>query len=46
MERLKKGGFTGGPVILECLERGPLETVKAAARKAREFMEELVAGKR
>ena len=41
MERLKKGGFNGGPVILECLERGPLETVKAAAKKARQFMEEL-----
>jgi len=45
MERLKKGGFNGGPMLLECLERGPLETLKAAAKKAREFMEELTAGK-
>jgi sugar phosphate isomerase/epimerase len=43
LERLKKGGFNGGPLILECLERGPLATVKAAARKARLFMEELTA---
>ena len=45
MERLKKGGFTGGPILLECLERGSLETVKAAARKARQFMEALTAPK-
>ncbi len=41
MARLKKGGFTSGPLILECLERGPLDTVKAAAKRARQFMEEL-----
>lgn len=46
MGRLMKGGFHGGPLLLECLERGPLETVKAAAKKARQFMEELTSGKR
>jgi sugar phosphate isomerase/epimerase len=41
MARLKKGGFNGGPLLLECLERGPLENVKASAKKARKFMEDL-----
>jgi hypothetical protein len=30
---------------LECLERGPLDSVKAAAKKARQFMEELTGQK-
>jgi sugar phosphate isomerase/epimerase len=41
LARLKKGGFVKGPLILECLERGPLDKVKAAARRAREFLEGL-----
>jgi len=41
MSLLKKGGFTGGPILLECLERGSLESVKAAAKKAREYIQEL-----
>ncbi len=45
LARLKKGGFTQGPLIVECLERGTLESVKAAAKKTREFLEELTAGK-
>jgi sugar phosphate isomerase/epimerase len=43
--RLKKGGFTHGPLIVECLERGSLEGVKAAAKKARQFLEELTGQK-
>ena len=39
--RLKKGGFTHGPLIVECLARGPLESVKAAAKKARQFLADL-----
>ena len=39
--RLKKGGFTHGPLIVECLERGPLESVKGAAKQARVFLERL-----
>jgi len=39
--RLKQGGFTHGPLIVECLARGPLESVKAAAAKARQFLEKL-----
>ena len=43
--RLKKGGFTHGPLIVECLARGPLESVKAAATKARQFLEQLTGQK-
>jgi sugar phosphate isomerase/epimerase len=41
LARLKKGGFTDGPLIVECLARGPLESVKAEATKARLFLERL-----
>jgi sugar phosphate isomerase/epimerase len=44
-ERLKKGGFTHGPLIVECLARGSLESVKAAATKARQFLEQLTGQK-
>jgi sugar phosphate isomerase/epimerase len=43
--RLKKGGFTHGPLIVECLEHGTLESVKAAAKKARQFLEALTGQK-
>jgi sugar phosphate isomerase/epimerase len=43
--RLKKGGFTHGPLIVECLEHGTLESVKAAAIKARQFLEQLTGQK-
>lgn len=43
--RLKKGGFTHGPLIVECLARGTLESVKAAATKARQFLEQLTGQK-
>ena len=43
--RLKQGGFNRGPLVLECLERGPLDSVKAAAKKARQFLEELTGQK-
>jgi sugar phosphate isomerase/epimerase len=45
LARLKKGGFTHGPLIVECLARGPLESVKAAATKARQFLEQLTGQK-
>jgi sugar phosphate isomerase/epimerase len=41
LARLKKGGFTRGPLIVECLARGPLESVKAEAKRARLFLEQL-----
>jgi sugar phosphate isomerase/epimerase len=43
--RLKQGGFTHGPLIVECLAHGPLESVKAAATKARQFLERLTGQK-
>ena len=45
LARLKKGGFTHGPLIVECLERGTLESVTAAAKKARQFLEQLTGQK-
>ena len=44
-DRLKQGGFTGGPLLVECLARGSLADVKAAARKARLFLEQLTGRK-
>jgi sugar phosphate isomerase/epimerase len=41
----EKGGFTHGPLIVECLARGPLESVKTAATKARQFLEQLTGQK-
>ena len=38
---LKKGGFTRGPLIVECLERGDAPKVTAEAKKARRFLEQL-----
>jgi sugar phosphate isomerase/epimerase len=43
--RLNKGGFTHGPLIVECLAHGPLDSVKAAAKKARQFLEHLTGQK-
>ncbi|MCX6930241.1 MAG: sugar phosphate isomerase/epimerase [Verrucomicrobia bacterium] len=43
--RLKKGGFTHGPLIVECLAHGTLESVKAEAIKARLFLEQLTGQK-
>jgi len=42
MEKLKAGGFTGGPLIIECLAPGDLAQLQVEARKAREFVEALV----
>jgi sugar phosphate isomerase/epimerase len=43
--RLKQGGFTRGPLVVECLEVGDLAKVTAEARKARLFLEELTGQK-
>lgn len=43
--RLKKGGFTAGPVVIECLAPGDdLKATLAEAKKARAFVEKLVQG--
>jgi sugar phosphate isomerase/epimerase len=43
MARLIKGGFNKGPLIVECLTRGTLPEMAAEAKKARVFLEGLVA---
>jgi len=45
LARLKKGGFTGGPLIVECLEPGDLKQTLAEAKKTRQFLEELTGEK-
>jgi sugar phosphate isomerase/epimerase len=44
MAHLTRGGFTGGPLIIECLAPGDLQQLLANARKARSFVETLVSG--
>jgi sugar phosphate isomerase/epimerase len=39
--KLKTGGFTGGPLIVECLDPGDLPHTLEEARKARRFLENL-----
>jgi sugar phosphate isomerase/epimerase len=43
MARLRHGGFMGGPLVVECLERGDLPHLTAEAKQARLFVEKLVA---
>jgi sugar phosphate isomerase/epimerase len=43
MARLKKGGFIAGPLVIECLAPGDLKATLAEAKKARKFVEKLVA---
>ena len=45
MARLKQGGFTGGPLVVECLDPGDLEQTLAEAKKVRQFLEELTGQK-
>jgi len=39
---LKKGGFTTGPLVIECLARAELPELAAGAKRARKFVEQLV----
>lgn len=41
LSRLKKGGFTKGPLIVECLEPGDSDKLLLEAKKARRFIESL-----
>jgi sugar phosphate isomerase/epimerase len=43
--RLKKGGFTHGPLIIECLDPGDAERTIIQAKKTRLFLEELTGQK-
>jgi sugar phosphate isomerase/epimerase len=42
MARLKKGGFTSGSLVIECLDPGDRKTLVGEATKARKFVEQLV----
>ena len=43
LARLKKGGFTGGALVIECLGSGDdLKAILQEAKKARKFVEDLV----
>ncbi|MCX8156326.1 MAG: sugar phosphate isomerase/epimerase [Verrucomicrobiae bacterium] len=47
LRRLQRGGFTAGPLVIECLSRGngqDARLITAEARKAREFVEGLLKG--
>jgi sugar phosphate isomerase/epimerase len=41
MARLKKGGFSRGPMVVETLKPGSLPETLEQAKKARQFVEEL-----
>jgi len=41
LARLREGGFTQGPLVVECLEQGDLKQTLAEAKKARRFLEKL-----
>lgn len=45
LARLKKGGFTGGPLIVECLEPADAEKTLGEAKKVRLFLENLTGQK-
>jgi sugar phosphate isomerase/epimerase len=42
MARLAKGGFTSGPLVIECLSPGDLKALVQEAKNARRFVEQLV----
>lgn len=44
LARLRQGGFTSGPLIIECLARGDRALLVNEARRARKFIEQVVAG--
>jgi len=44
MAKLKKGGFTSGPLVVECLDLGDPAKLREEARKARLFVEDVVKG--
>ncbi len=44
MARLKRGGFTRGPLVVECVDVSDPSQITANARKARVFLEDLIKG--
>ncbi len=45
LARLKRGGFTRGPLVVDCLAPGDLAHLKVEAVKARQFLENLTGQK-
>jgi sugar phosphate isomerase/epimerase len=45
LSRLEQGGFTRGPLVVECLDHGGLAHINAEAAKARLFLETLTGQK-
>jgi sugar phosphate isomerase/epimerase len=43
MSKLRKGGFKGGPLVVECLAVGDLSFINLEAKKAYQFLEKLMA---
>lgn len=46
LAKLRKGGFTGGPLVVECVSRpdpADVRAITAQAREARKFVERLIA---
>ena len=43
MSLLRQGGFTSGPLLVECLTQGDLDFINSEAKRARLFLEELTA---
>ena len=41
LARLRKGGFTTGPLIVECLDKGDADHTTAEAKKALRFLKDL-----
>jgi sugar phosphate isomerase/epimerase len=41
LARLKKGGFTRGPLIVECLSAGDITHINSEAKNARKFLEKI-----
>lgn len=42
LSRLHQGGFRSGPLVVECLARGEVAEITAAAKKTRLFLQELI----
>lgn len=44
LANLVRGGFNKGPLLIECLKRGSLKEVTEEAKKAKAFLEQVLAG--
>ena len=42
LARLQRGGFTRGPLVVECLNQGEITYINTEARKAKKYLEEIM----